>query len=73
MNDGIPKPLCSLRYPSIADAVQFIKMLGPGTLLLKVDLRNAYRIVAVHPLDRHLLAEHPQLHAHSSHCGVVGY
>ena len=55
VNDGIPKPLCSLRYPSIADAVQFIKMLGPGTLLLKVDLRNAYRIVPVHPLDRHLL------------------
>ena len=30
-------------------------MLGPGTLLLKVDLKSAYRIVPVNPLDRHLL------------------
>jgi len=55
VNDGICKQLCTLTYPSIADAVQFIRLLGPGTLLLKVDLKSAYRIVPVHALDRHLL------------------
>ena len=55
VNDGIAPAFCSPSYPSVADAVQFIRMLGPGTLLLKVDLRSAYRIVPVHPLDRHLL------------------
>ena len=56
VNDKIPKPFCSLRYPSIADATQFMRMLGPGTLLLKVDLKSTYRIVPVNPLDRHLLS-----------------
>ena len=51
VNGGISKPLCSLRYPSIADA---IRMLGLNTLLLKVDLKSVYRIVPIHPLDRHL-------------------
>ena len=55
VNDGLARSSCSPCYPSVADAVQFIKMLGPGTLLLKVDLRSAYRIVPVHPLDCHLL------------------
>ena len=55
VNNGIPKPFCSLRYPFIADAIQFIRMLGPGTLLLKVDLKSAYCIVPVNSFDRHLL------------------
>ena len=42
VNDGICKQLCTLTYPSIADAVQFIRLLGPGTLLLKVDLLKVH-------------------------------
>ena len=55
LNDGIPKSLCSLKYPSVDNALHYIRSFGPGTLLLKVDLKSAYRIVPVHPLDRHLL------------------
>ena len=55
VNDGICKQLCTLTYPSIADEVQFIRLLGPGTFLLKVDLKSAYRVVLVNALDRHLL------------------
>lgn len=49
--------MCTSRC-SIADAVQFIRLLGPGTLLLKVDLKSAYLIVPVHALDRLILGVH---------------
>ena len=55
VNDGIDAELCSLRYSSIDDALKFIMTLGPGTQLIKVDLKSAYRIVPIHPDDRHLL------------------
>ena len=58
VNDGIARQLCSLRYSSLDDAVHFISMLGPGTLLVKIDLKSAYRFVPVHPRDRHLLGVH---------------
>ena len=33
-----------------------VQALGPGTQLVKMDLKEAYRIVTVHPDDQHLLA-----------------
>ena len=47
---------CSLQYASIDDAVKLIMQLGPGTQLAKLDIKDAYRIVPVHPDDHHLLA-----------------
>ncbi len=44
-----------LRYPSFDDAVKMARSLGPGALLAKVDVKSAFRCVAVHPADRHLL------------------
>ena len=29
--------------------------LGPGTLLTKIDIKSAFRVLSVHPADRHLL------------------
>lgn len=55
INDGIPPERCSLRYPSVDDAVWIINKLGRGTLLAKWDIKNAYRMVPVHPADRKLL------------------
>ena len=55
VNNGINPDQCSLQYSSMDDAIHFVVGLGPGTLLLKVDLKSAYRMVPVHPLDRHLL------------------
>ena len=55
VNDGIDESFCSLSYVSIDDAVQAIRKKGRGSLLAKVDIRSAYRIVPVHPEDRWLL------------------
>ena len=55
VNDGISEELCSLSYASLDDAVDLIRRLGPGTQLVKMDLKEAYRIVPVHPDDQHLL------------------
>jgi len=38
VNDGIPKPLCSLRYVTIDDAIKGIIQLGKGILLAKIDI-----------------------------------
>ena len=55
VNDGIPKDLCSLHYITIDDAIQHIMTLGRGTLLAKVDIKSAFRLLPVHPADRYLL------------------
>ena len=55
VNDGIESELCSLSYASVDDAVSIILQKGQGTLLAKLDLESAYRIIPVHPQDRHLL------------------
>ena len=54
-NDGIADTLCSLSYASVEDAAQSVLRLGSGTLMAKMDIRNAYRNVPVHPDDRWLL------------------
>ena len=55
VNDGIPSELCSLKYASLDNAVALIQTLGRGTRLVKMDLKDAYRMVPVHPDDYHLL------------------
>ena len=55
VNSGIDQALCSLRYASLDDAIELIRYLGPGTELLKMDLKDAYHVVPVHPDDYHLL------------------
>ena len=42
-----------MRYITVDDA---IIQLGPGALLAKIDVRNAFRLLPIHPADRHLLA-----------------
>ena len=54
VNDGISPDLYSLHYAKVDDAVHIIRHLGKGTQLVKLDLKDAYRIVPVHP-DYHLL------------------
>ena len=56
VNSGISEELCSLKYASLEDAVSLVKQLGRGTQLVKMDLRDAYRMIPVHPDDQHLLA-----------------
>ena len=42
VNDGIKKEICSLRYPSIDNAVEKIVQSGPGMLLAKGEIEHAY-------------------------------
>ncbi len=56
VNDSVPKDLCSMTYVTVDEAIQAILTLGPGTLLAKVDIQSAFRLIPVHPADRHLLA-----------------
>ena len=56
VNDGIPKHLCSMSYITVDDAISRIITLGQGTLLAKIDIQSAFRLIPVHPADRHLLA-----------------
>ena len=55
VNDGIDPSLCSLSYTSVDWAAKLVIAAGKGSLLAKVDLENAYRMVPVHPEDRLLL------------------
>ena len=55
VNDGIPKNLSSIKYITIDNAIQEILRLGRGTMLAKIDIKNAFRLLPVHPSDRHLL------------------
>ena len=49
VNDGIDEKLSSLSYVSVDDIVNTILSLGQGTMLAKIDVRNAYRVIPVHP------------------------
>ena len=55
VNDGISSALCSLNYVILDDAIQQILNLGRGCMLAKIDIQSAFRLLPVHPADRHLL------------------
>ena len=55
VNDGICPDLTSVVYASVDNAVEIIRHLGLGTELVKIDLKDAYRVIPVHPQDHHLL------------------
>ena len=55
INDGIDPNQCSVHYLGLDEALAMISMLGRGCFLAKIDLKNAYRIIPVHPDDRPLL------------------
>ena len=55
VNDGIKGDDFTLSYARVDDAIDFIMQEGRGTLLAKIDIRDAYRLIPVHPDDRPLL------------------
>ena len=58
VNDGIPKDLCTLHYITVDDAIRYwryIIALGKRALQAKADIKSAFRLLPVHPADRHLL------------------
>ena len=47
--------MSSLSYTSVDVIANKVAMLGRGSLLAKMDIKQAYRMVPVHPDDRFLL------------------
>ena len=45
----------TLSYAQVDDAIDFVMHEGHRTLLAKIDIRDAYHLVPVHPEDRPLL------------------
>jgi Reverse transcriptase (RNA-dependent DNA polymerase) len=54
VNDGIPREFGTLQYESFQHALRLVAQTGPNCLLLKKDLKTAFRQVGVSPLDWHL-------------------
>ena len=55
VNDGISPEFSSVHYATIADAIRHIRAVGTGCFLSKTDIKNAFRIIPVHPTDYNLL------------------
>ena len=55
LNDGINPAFCSMSYISVHDAMCEIRKLGEGALMTKMNIKDAYRNIPVHPADRHFL------------------
>jgi hypothetical protein len=52
VNSLIDKDNYSLKYVTIDDAIKIIKCLGKGSWLTKVDIKDAFRILPIHPSHR---------------------
>ena len=55
VNNGISKESSSLSYISVDSFARRVVQQGRRSLLVKMDIESAYRIIPVHPDDRELL------------------
>ena len=55
INDGINPSMTTVPYITVNQIASKITQLGPGTLMAKADIKEVYRIVPIHPDDKHLL------------------
>ena len=72
INYFIDPLMYSLSYCSIDDAYTIINKLGPGTLLSKIDLKDAFRLIPVRPTDWNLLGIHWQQNYYIDTCLPFG-
>jgi len=56
INNKIWTDWSSLLYTSVDHLAALIVAEGRGAYLVKVDIKEAYRMVPIHPEDQHLLA-----------------
>ena len=47
VNSGIPQELSSVKYQKLEDAIQFIKKLEKDTLMCKLDIKDAFRLIPI--------------------------
>ncbi len=50
VNDGINKELASLSYVTVDEVAKTVASLGRGAEMAKMDIKQAYRNVPVHPM-----------------------
>ena len=55
VNDGISSDHTSVKYATIDETIQLVKNASPGCFLGKTDVKNALRIIPIHPDDYGLL------------------
>lgn len=55
VNDGIPQEFLSLCYTSLEHLASLLISVSRGALLVKANIKKAYRIILIHPHDQHLL------------------
>ena len=55
VNNGIKPESTSLSYIKVDHIASKIVQLGKGTQISKMDIEEAYRMVPIHPDDKHLL------------------
>ena len=55
INNGIDTDRSSLSYASVDHLIALVISTGRGCFLVKADIKEAYRMVPVHPQDQHLL------------------
>ena len=55
VNDGIARDLYSMSYLAMDEVIACIVRLGKESLIAKMDIKQAYRNVPIHPDDRRLL------------------
>ena len=72
INDYVDPDQFSLHYCTIDSAINIINTLGPGTLMGKIDLKNAFRIMPVRRADWNLLGIHWQDHWYVDKCLPFG-
>jgi hypothetical protein len=54
VNDLIDKDQCSLSYVKLDDAIKGIAEIGTGTLMCKIDIRNAFKLLPIPRAQFHL-------------------
>jgi len=55
VNDGIPKEHGTIIYETLNDAIRLIAQVGRGAIMMKQDLKSAFRHVPISPCDYWLL------------------
>ena len=55
VNDGIPHEFFTVKYSSFDDAVSIVRDMGKGCFMAKIDIKHAFRLCPVNPLDWPLL------------------
>uniref|UniRef100_A0A1X7VBK3 Reverse transcriptase domain-containing protein n=1 Tax=Amphimedon queenslandica TaxID=400682 RepID=A0A1X7VBK3_AMPQE len=70
--DGIDPRLAPVRYASVDNAVEIIRRLCCESVLTELDLKDAYTIMPVHPVDHHSVGIAWQGHTYIDCCLPFG-